>query len=57
MTFIIVFVGVLSSIASDAGYLILIPLAAAAFLSVGGTRWRASPPPTPASPRASPSTS
>jgi aminobenzoyl-glutamate transport protein len=30
-----VFVGVLSSIASDADYLILIPLAAAAFLSVG----------------------
>ena len=35
LTFIIVFVGMLSSIASDAGYLILIPLAAAAFLSVG----------------------
>jgi aminobenzoyl-glutamate transport protein len=35
ITFIIVFVGMLSSIASDAGYLILIPLAAAAFLSVG----------------------
>src|SRR4051794_35189312 len=35
LTFIIVFVGVLSSIASDAGYLILIPLSAAAFLSVG----------------------
>ncbi|HEV7655544.1 MAG TPA: AbgT family transporter [Mycobacteriales bacterium] len=35
VTFIIVFVGMLSSIASDAGYLILIPLAAAAFLSVG----------------------
>jgi aminobenzoyl-glutamate transport protein len=34
LTFIIVFVGVLSSIASDAGYLILIPLAAAAFASV-----------------------
>ena len=33
--FIIVFVGVLSSVASDAGYLILIPLGAAAFLSVG----------------------
>ncbi len=32
---IIVFVGVLSSIASDAGYLILIPLAAAAYASVG----------------------
>jgi aminobenzoyl-glutamate transport protein len=32
---IIIFVGVLSSIASDAGYLILIPLGAAAFLSVG----------------------
>ncbi|HST65793.1 MAG TPA: AbgT family transporter [Mycobacteriales bacterium] len=35
LTSIIVFVGVLSSIASDAGYLILIPLAAAAFRSVG----------------------
>jgi aminobenzoyl-glutamate transport protein len=35
LTSIIVFVGVLSSIASDAGYLILIPLAAAAFFSVG----------------------
>jgi aminobenzoyl-glutamate transport protein len=35
LTFIIVFVGMLSSVASDAGYLILIPLAAAAFLSVG----------------------
>jgi aminobenzoyl-glutamate transport protein len=35
ITFIIVLVGMLSSIASDAGYLILIPLAAAAFLSVG----------------------
>ena len=32
---ILIFVGVLSSVASDAGYLILIPLAAAAFLSVG----------------------
>lgn len=35
LTFIIVFVGVLSSVATDAGYLILIPLGAAAFLSVG----------------------
>lgn len=34
LTFIIVFVGVLSSVATDAGYLILIPLGAAAFLSV-----------------------
>ena len=34
ITFIIVFVGVLSSIATDAGYLILIPLGAAAFLSL-----------------------
>lgn len=33
--FILIFVGVVSSVASDAGYLILIPLAAAAFLSVG----------------------
>jgi aminobenzoyl-glutamate transport protein len=35
LTFIIIAVGVISSIASDAGYLILIPLAAAAFASVG----------------------
>jgi aminobenzoyl-glutamate transport protein len=35
LTFIIVLVGCLSSIATDAGYLILIPLGAAAFLSVG----------------------
>lgn len=35
ITFIIVFVGVLSSVASDAGYLILIPLGAAAFYSLG----------------------
>lgn len=34
ITFIIIFVGVLSSIATDAGYLILIPLGAAAFLSL-----------------------
>ena len=35
LTFIIVLLGVLSSIASDAGYLVLIPLGAAAFMSVG----------------------
>jgi aminobenzoyl-glutamate transport protein len=35
LTYIIVFVGIISSIAVDAGYLLLIPLAAAAFLSVG----------------------
>jgi aminobenzoyl-glutamate transport protein len=35
LTYIIVFVGILSSIAADAGYLVLIPLGAAAFLSVG----------------------
>src|SRR5262245_66677675 len=34
MTFILVFVGVLSSIASDAGYIVLIPLGAAAFLAL-----------------------
>lgn len=34
ITFIIVFIGVLSSVATDAGYLILIPLGAAAFLSL-----------------------
>lgn len=35
LTYIIVFVGIVSSVAADAGYLVLIPLAAAAFLSVG----------------------
>ncbi|MBB5868962.1 aminobenzoyl-glutamate transport protein [Allocatelliglobosispora scoriae] len=35
LTFIIVLLGVLSSIASDAGYLVLIPLGAVAFMSVG----------------------
>ena len=34
-TFMIVFVGVMSSIAADAGYLVLVPLAAAAFHSLG----------------------
>lgn len=34
LTYIIVFVGIISSIAADAGYLVLIPLAATAFLSV-----------------------
>jgi aminobenzoyl-glutamate transport protein len=45
LTYIIVFVGIVSSIAADAGYLVLIPLAATAFLSVGpATRWPGSPP-------------
>lgn len=35
LAFILIFVGVLSSVATDAGYLILVPLAAMAFLSVG----------------------
>ena len=35
LAFILVFVGVVSSVATDAGYLILVPLAAAAFLTVG----------------------
>ena len=35
MTYIIVFVGILSSVAADAGYLVLIPLAGVAFLSLG----------------------
>jgi aminobenzoyl-glutamate transport protein len=35
LTYILAFVGILSSIASDAGYVVLIPLAGAAFLSVG----------------------
>jgi aminobenzoyl-glutamate transport protein len=35
LAFILVMVGITSSIASDAGYLILVPLGAAAFLSIG----------------------
>ncbi|MBV8398898.1 MAG: AbgT family transporter, partial [Acetobacteraceae bacterium] len=35
LTYILVFVGIISSIAADAGYLVLIPLGAAAFISVG----------------------
>ena len=35
LTYILVLVGILSSVAADAGYLVLIPLGAAAFLSVG----------------------
>src|SRR6202008_1306036 len=35
LTFIIVLLGMVSSVASDAGYLVLIPLGAAAFMSVG----------------------
>ncbi|MBJ7470651.1 MAG: AbgT family transporter [Solirubrobacteraceae bacterium] len=35
LTYVIVLLGVISSVASDAGYLVLIPLGAAAFMSVG----------------------
>jgi aminobenzoyl-glutamate transport protein len=35
LVYIMVFVGIVSSIAADAGYLVLIPLAGAAFVSVG----------------------
>lgn len=35
IAYLIVFIGVLASVASDAGYLILIPLGAAAFLAIG----------------------
>ena len=35
ITFILVFAGAMSSIATDAGYLVLIPLGAAAFLALG----------------------
>ncbi|HEU4840035.1 MAG TPA: AbgT family transporter [Ilumatobacteraceae bacterium] len=35
ITYIIVFIGLLSSVASDAGYLVLIPLGAAAYHSLG----------------------
>lgn len=49
LTLIIVLLGILSSVASDAGYLVLIPLGAAAFKSVGRTRWPASRRLSPAS--------
>jgi aminobenzoyl-glutamate transport protein len=35
LTYILVFVGILSSIAADAGYLVLIPLAGTAFIAIG----------------------
>jgi aminobenzoyl-glutamate transport protein len=35
ITYIVVFIGLLSSVASDAGYLVLIPLGAAAYYSLG----------------------
>ena len=35
LAYILAFVGILSSVAADAGYLVLIPLAGAAFLSIG----------------------
>jgi aminobenzoyl-glutamate transport protein len=35
IAFILIFIGVLSSVATDAGYIILIPLSAAAFLTIG----------------------
>lgn len=35
LTYILVFAGILSSVAADAGYLVLIPLAGTAFISVG----------------------
>jgi aminobenzoyl-glutamate transport protein len=35
LTYILAFVGIVSSIAADAGYLVLIPLAGTAFISVG----------------------
>jgi aminobenzoyl-glutamate transport protein len=35
LTYILVFIGIISSVAADAGYLVLIPLAAAAYVSVG----------------------
>ena len=54
LTFIIVLLGMISSVASDAGYLVLIPLGAVAFKSVGRQpARRASRPRSPASPPAS----
>jgi aminobenzoyl-glutamate transport protein len=53
IAYILIFLGIVSSIAADAGYLVLIPLAGAAFLSVGRHPWRVSPPASPRSPRPS----
>jgi aminobenzoyl-glutamate transport protein len=47
LTYILAFVGIIASIAADAGYLVLIPLAGIAYLAVGGTRspvWRSGSP-------------
>ena len=58
ITFLIILVGGLSSIATDAGYLILIPLAASAFLGLRRTsRWRVLRRDSPVSGRRSASTS
>ena len=51
LTYIIVGVGVLSSIAADAGYLVLIPWVLPPSSPSGAIRSRASPPPSPAWPR------
>jgi len=48
---ILVFVGIFSSIAADAGYLVLIPLGAAAFLSLRRHPLAGMRRPSPASPR------
>jgi p-aminobenzoyl-glutamate transporter AbgT len=52
-----VFIGVMSSLAADAGYVVLPPLAALLFLAVGGRRWLASLRSSPASRRVSMPTS
>jgi aminobenzoyl-glutamate transport protein len=57
LTLIIVLLGMLSSVASDAGYLVLIPLGAAAFHSVGRHHWPACLPHSPVWPPVSGSTS
>ncbi len=57
LAFVLVLIGVISSIASDAGYLVLIPLGDAAFMSIGRTRWPGSRPALPGWAPASGSTS
>jgi aminobenzoyl-glutamate transport protein len=52
VTVTIVFAGVLSNTASEMGYVVLVPLAAVVFTRSAGTRWPASPPPSPACPAA-----
>jgi hypothetical protein len=56
LSYILAFVGILSSIAADAGYLVLLPLAGSPSPASAGIRWPGSRWATPRSPAPSPST-